>query len=276
MKALGFRSARSVQLMVEAMRPRLSRPQHLARRPGLCRQPARPAAVEGLRGRHPRRDRGRARGASSRPPPAPARKGRDDPLFGGRRRRQRGRGDLHDQRLFRRRGDGAGHRLSAQQRDGRFHGKARHAQPVRARPGRGQRDRARQAAALVDGADPGREGRQGRARARQPRRPAHHHRGARNDHEHRRLRHGAAAGGRRAALPPPMAARTAVYYERGGLSPETAAALAGNGLQARRAAAVGCGRADRDRPTAGSRASATPAARPAPRSGIDLLETLDT
>ena len=57
MKALGFRSARSVELMVAAMRRGYSRPQRLSRRSGLCREPARPAAVEGLCGRHPRGDR---------------------------------------------------------------------------------------------------------------------------------------------------------------------------------------------------------------------------
>ncbi len=69
---------------------------------------------------------------------------------------------------------GTGFLLNA--RDGRLHVQARRAEPVRPGAGRGQCDRAGQAAAVLHGADAGDPGRRGRAGAGgQPGRGAHHH-----------------------------------------------------------------------------------------------------
>jgi gamma-glutamyltranspeptidase/glutathione hydrolase len=77
---------------------------------------------------------------------------------------------------------------------------------LRPGPGRGERDRAGQAAAQLDEPDDRQQGRQagdgGRHAGRQP----HHHGGAAHDHQRRRLRHERPGSGRRAALPPAVAA----------------------------------------------------------------------
>ena len=64
-----------------------------------------------------------------------------------------GRGHHHHQLALRQLRGGRRRRLPAQQRDGRLRGQARHAQPVRSGAGRGERDRARQAHAVVDEPD---------------------------------------------------------------------------------------------------------------------------
>ena len=62
-------------------------------------------------------------------------------------------GDLHAERRLRQQGDGHRTGIPAEQRDGRFRGQAGHGQHVRADPGRSQRHRAAQDAALFDDAD---------------------------------------------------------------------------------------------------------------------------
>ena len=87
-----------------------------------------------------------------------------------------------------------------------FTDEAGRAEPLRAGAGRGQRHRAGQVAAVVDEPDDRLEGRQALHGDRQPRRVADHHHHARGDHERDRPRHGPAGGDRRAAHPPPVAA----------------------------------------------------------------------
>ena len=139
------------------------------------------------------------------PPPAPRKDARDRAPVGDRRRRQRGGAD-HDRqpRLWRRAGRGQD-RHPAQRPDGRLLAGAGRAQRVRPDRQRAERDRAAQAAAVVDDADDraGR-GRQGARRRRRGRRPDDHHgRGAGAD-QRRRLQAGRAGRGGGAAHPSSM------------------------------------------------------------------------
>ena len=146
---------------------------------------------------------------------------------------QCGLGHLHAERLVRRQGHGRRDRRAAQQRDGRLHRQARRAQPLRPGAGRGQRDRARQAAAELDEPDHRHQGRQAGDGRRHAGRQPHHHRGAAHDHQRDRLRHERAGGGRRAALPPAVAA-DATNVETFALSPDTRKILEGMGHKLRR------------------------------------------
>ena len=80
-------------------------------------------------------------------------------------------------------------RRAAERRDGRLHRQARRAEPVRPGAGRGQRDRAGQAAAVLDEPDHRHQGRQAGDGGRHARRQPHHHRGAADHHQRDRLRH---------------------------------------------------------------------------------------
>ena len=99
-------------------------------------------------------------------------------------RRQCGRGDVYDQRLVRRGRRGAANRLLDERRDGRFHVQARCAEPLRSRAGQSQRNCARKASALLDGADDRAARRQARDGDGQPGRLAHHYHRARDAAEH--------------------------------------------------------------------------------------------
>ena len=157
---LGFHSAPSVHLMVEAMRHAYVDRNTVSGRSRLsCSNPLDRLSTEDYAAGDPRRDRpgqGRRRRPTLGARRRAAREAADHALFGDRQRRQRGRRHLHDQQLFRRRRHRAGHRLLPQRRDGRFHRQAGRAEPVRPGPGRGQRHRAGQAAAVLDEPDHGR------------------------------------------------------------------------------------------------------------------------
>ena len=130
LRALGFRSAKSVRLMVEAMRHAYRDRNAELGDPAFVANPLdRLLSADHAASIRAAIDAGKTMPGRAR---RIAGESRDDALFGRRQGRQRGRRHLHDQRLFRRRRDRARHRLFSQQRDGRFHGKARRAKPVTA------------------------------------------------------------------------------------------------------------------------------------------------
>ena len=156
---------------------RLRRPERHAGRPRVRQDAARDADEQGLRAEAARRDpRGQGHADLLAQARSPA-KGPTPPTT----RSSIAHGNAvvdHDdhQQPLRVRRLGARRRLLPEQRDGRLRGAARHAEPVRPRAGRGQRDRPGQADALGDGADDrARLRRQGADARRRPRRPAHHH-----------------------------------------------------------------------------------------------------
>ena len=102
----------------------------------------------------------------------------DHPLFGGGRRGERGQLYHDAQQQLRQRGDGHRGRLPAERRDGRLYDRSGQAQPLRARSGRGERDRPRETDALGHDPDAGaRPGGTALPRSGHARRSAHHHHG---------------------------------------------------------------------------------------------------
>ncbi len=135
--------------------PRLPRPQPRLGDPDFVANPVARLDRQGLRGEDPRRHRPAARDAVGRPQGrhAAARGQQHHPLLDRRRQGQRGRGDLHPERLVRRQGHRRRHRRAPEQRDGRLHRQARHGQQLRPGAGRAEHDRPGQAAAELDDAD---------------------------------------------------------------------------------------------------------------------------
>ena len=111
-----------------------------------------PAYIQKRRATIDRRSRHAERRRSARASPR-QREQRNHALQRRRCRGQRRRGHLHAERRLRQRRHGARSRLPAQQRNGRFLRQTRRAEYVRPGAGQGQRDPARQTAALLDDAD---------------------------------------------------------------------------------------------------------------------------
>ena len=136
--------------------PRLRRPQQLPRRPRLREEPARSSARQGLRREDPRRDRpeegrrleGASSPASRRTKAATRRTTRSSTSAGNAVSVTYTLNDWFGAKVT-----AARHRRAAQRRDGRLHREDRRAQPVRPGAGRGERDRAGQAAAELDEPD---------------------------------------------------------------------------------------------------------------------------
>src|SRR5437773_486200 len=131
---------------------RVHGPQPLARRSRFRLDAAQPPALQELRRAVARRNRPAQSDAHAAVRGGGQRAAGDDALLRGRRRRQRRVGDDDPERRVRQRGDRAGRRVPAEQRDGRLRGRAGTAQHVRAGARRSQRDRAEEADALGDDA----------------------------------------------------------------------------------------------------------------------------
>ncbi len=173
--------------------PRLRRPQQLPRRSGLREEPGRRACSTRTTRRRSAPPSIRRRPAISQGPQARRRAARGqqhDALLDRRRPGQCGRRHLHAQRLVRCQGHGGRHRRAAQRRDGRLHRQGRRAEHLRPGAGRGERDRAGQAAAELDEPDHRHQGRQAGDGARHAGRQPHHHRRRARDPQRDRLRHG--------------------------------------------------------------------------------------
>ena len=155
LKDWGFRSAQAVHVQIEAMRHAYVDRNSYLGDPDFVKNPLDRLLDKAYAAQDPRRDRpgegGDLEGPEARR--AAARGQQHDALLDRRRPGQRGVGDLHAQRLVRRQGHRGRHRRAAQRRDGRLHRQARRAQHLRPGAGRGQRDRAGQAAAQLDEPD---------------------------------------------------------------------------------------------------------------------------
>ncbi len=146
LKDWGFRSAQAVHVQIEAMRHAYVDRNSWLGDPDFVRNP-----IERLL------DKGYAAKIRAAIDPAKAgvskdlkrrrraaRRQQHDALLDRRRQGQRGRDDLHAQRLVRRQGHRRRHRRAAQQRDGRLHRQARRRQPLSAWS-RARRTRSRRA-----------------------------------------------------------------------------------------------------------------------------------
>ena len=113
--------------------------------------------------------------ATSAPASRALRERPDDAFFDRRQRRQRRRQHLYAESALRLRPRRRRNRRAAQRRAGRFRRQARRRQCLRPDGRRRQRAGPDEASGVVDDSDVGVQGRQDRARHRQPGRLAHHH-----------------------------------------------------------------------------------------------------